>query len=150
MQHTNVIPFRVPLTSDRQYDENQQYCTSIEQTNDTLDQFESLEYRLSLVQYTPLSQEYLDQYIDLGLELAQQAGERNLLALQESWLKRIYTQLKNAAFRMESHQRWRQLCLDYLYQPFFALQHFYQSHPNGKNSTRLLLNDLSRTSQYVI
>lgn len=94
--------------------------------------------------------EWLDEYIDLGLELAENAGQRKLQPLQESWLKRIYKTLRDTAFNLSCHENWRQQCLDFLYQPFFALQHFYRDQPNSKLKVRLLFKDLSMITRYVV
>lgn len=94
--------------------------------------------------------EWIDEYIDVGLELAGHAGRRNLKPLQESWLKRIYKTLRDTAFNLQCHENWRQQCLDFLYQPFFALQHFYREQPNGRAKVRLLSEDLSLISRYVV
>lgn len=97
-----------------------------------------------------LHPEWLDEYIDLGLELAEYAGRRNLLPLQESWLKRIYNTLRDTAFNLDCHENWRQQCLDFLYQPFFALQHFYRVQPNGRQRIRTLFRDLTMITRYVV
>lgn len=97
-----------------------------------------------------LHPEWLDEYIDLGLELAEYAGQRNLLPLQESWLKRMYNTLRDTAFNLDCHENWRQQCLDFLYQPFFALQHFYRVQPNGRQRIRALFRDLTMITRYIV
>lgn len=116
----------------------------------TIDRLEQLEQHIHQHQSDVLHPEWLNEYIDLGLELAEQAGQRDLLPLQESWLKRIYKTLRDAAFNLQCHESWRQQCLDFLYQPFFALQHFYRAQPDGRQRVRLLFKDLSMISRYVV
>lgn len=97
-----------------------------------------------------LHPEWLDEYLDIGLELAEHAGDKSLWALQESWLKRIYRHLHHCASNLEQPQAWRQLCLDYVYQPFFALQHFYRNRPHCEPRTRQLLNEMTHLSHHRI
>jgi hypothetical protein len=80
-------------------------------------------------------EQWLNDYLDLGLEEAAHAGNRGLKPLQESWLIRLYATLRSAAVSPAAPQSWRQLCFDYLYQPFFALQDMYQQSP--VNRTKL-------------
>ncbi|UTW47881.1 hypothetical protein [Bacterioplanoides sp. SCSIO 12839] len=111
---------------------------------------EQLEGRIQQYSDTIQHPEWLNEYIDLGLDLAEHAGSRNLRPLQESWLKRIYKTLRDTAFNLDCHENWRQQCLDFLYQPFFALQHFYREQPNGRQKVRLLFKDLSMITRYVV
>ncbi|KZZ42665.1 MAG: hypothetical protein MK185_12040 [Saccharospirillaceae bacterium] len=111
---------------------------------------EVLESRIQRYGGDILHPEWIDEYIDLGLELAEHAGQRNFQPLQESWLKRIYRTLRDTAFNLDCHENWRQQCLDFLYQPSFALQHFYREQPNGKLKIRLLFKDLSMITRYVV
>lgn len=80
-------------------------------------------------------EQWLNDYLDLGLEEAANAGNKGLKPLQESWLIRLYATLRSAAVCPAAPQSWRQLCFDYLYQPFFALQDMYQQSP--VNRTKL-------------
>ncbi len=73
--------------------------------------------------------DWLNEYLDLGLELASQAGERCLQALQTSWIRRIYHTLLLASLNTHASGQWRSLCSDYLYQPYFVLQQIYKSSP---------------------
>lgn len=73
--------------------------------------------------------EWLNEYLDLGLNLACHAGERCLNALQTSWIRRLYHTLREAALNTRASSHWRALCLDYLYQPYFVLQQLYKTNP---------------------
>ncbi|MFC3680321.1 hypothetical protein [Bacterioplanoides pacificum] len=116
----------------------------------TIRRLETLEQRIKRYQGNVLHPEWLNEYIDLGLELAQDASQRHLQPLQESWLKRIYNTLRDTAFNLDCQECWRQQCLEFLYQPFFALQHFYREHPAGRQKIRLLFKDLNMISRYVV
>lgn len=94
--------------------------------------------------------EWLNDYLDMGLELAQEAGERNLTRLQESWLRRIYNTLRDTGVNVSCNEVWRHQCLEYLYQPFFALQHLYRAQPGGGSRIKTLSRDYSFISRYVI
>lgn len=115
-----------------------------------IQRLERLEARIQRYSGDVQHPEWIDEYIDLGLELAEYAGSREFIPLQESWLKRIYKTLRDTAFNLECHENWRQQCLDFLYQPFFALQHFYRDQPNGKTKVRLLFKELSVMTRYVV
>lgn len=93
---------------------------------------------------------WLDEYLDLGLELAASAGSHNLPALQESWLRRIYTHLRNTAICDRCDEQERQHCLNCLYQPYFALRHLYQNSPDGQLLLRRLSQDLAVVSRYLL
>lgn len=93
--------------------------------------------------------EWLNEYIDLGLDMAQQAKSANHIQLQESWLKRVYSTLFETALDLVQPDHWRNLCREYLYQPLFALQHLYRSQPNGERRVRALYHELSVTSRYL-
>ena len=93
--------------------------------------------------------EQLNEYIDLGLEMANQAGYANRTYLQESWLKRLYNTLFETALDMVQPEYWRALCLDYLYQPLFALQHLYRNHPHKEQQIKKLFHEIHITSRYL-
>jgi len=92
---------------------------------------------------------FLNEYIDLGLDMANKAGLENRIQLQESWLKRVYKTLFETTLDLVEPEYWRNLCFEYLYQPLFALKHLYRSHPQGKLRLRLMCNELSVTSRYL-
>ncbi|MCA6061225.1 MULTISPECIES: hypothetical protein [Oceanospirillaceae] len=96
-----------------------------------------------------LHPEWLNEYLDLGLELACRAGERQLQPLQESWLTRLYNTLRDATFNSQAASCWRCQCLDYLYQPFFALQHLYRSQPERRNHLSAIVHEFSLASRYL-
>lgn len=94
--------------------------------------------------------QWLNEYLDIGLELAAAAGERSLPALQESWLRRVYTHLRNTAICDHCNDGQRQRCLECLYQPYFALRHLYEKTDNGESHLRRLSQDLSTVSRYLL
>ncbi|MFY9180313.1 MAG: hypothetical protein WAO12_11135 [Venatoribacter sp.] len=67
----------------------------------------------------------LEEYLDLGLE----ATSSQPATWQEGWLQRIFNTLSLAVKNPSSSSSWRKQCLDYLYQPFFALAHIYKQQP---------------------
>lgn len=93
---------------------------------------------------------WLNEYLDLGLELAAAAGKRQLPALQESWLRRIYTHIRNTAICDQCNDGQRQRCLECLYQPYFALRHLYSGSLDGQMHLRRLSQDLSTVSRYLL
>ena len=128
-------------------------CSSAEISH--LQRFQQLEsdirhyQQLSHGQNLNIKTEWLNEYIDLGLNMAQQAESANRTQLQESWLKRVYNTLFETALDLVQPDQWRNLCRDYLYQPLFALQHLYRSQPNGDRRIRALYHELSVTSRYL-
>lgn len=96
-----------------------------------------------------LHPEWLNEYLDLGLELACRAGERHLQPLQESWLTRLYNTLRDAAFNTAASNHWRRQCLDYLYQPFFALQHLYRAKPERRTHLGLIMHEFTLANRYL-
>jgi len=91
----------------------------------------------------------LNEYIDLGLDMASKAGLANHAQLQESWLKRVYKTLSETTLDLVEPKHWRDMCQEYLYQPLFALKHLYRNHPQGKHRVRDLYRELSVTSRYL-
>lgn len=91
----------------------------------------------------------LNEYIDLGLDMATKAGLANRILLQESWLKRVYKTLFETTLDLVEPEYWRNLCNEYLYQPLFALKHLYRNHPQGKVRLKIMCNELSVTSRYL-
>lgn len=94
--------------------------------------------------------EYLNEYLNLGLELASQAEHKNLPALKESWLRRMHGQLKSVAFCDQCSKPCRQQCLQCMYQTFFALKYHYESLPDGELHLRRLNNDMSAMTRYLM
>jgi len=86
---------------------------------------------------------WLNDYLDLGLELACRAGERRLLKLQTSWLRRIYRTFTAAALNTDAPAYWRAVCSDYLYQPYFALLHLYRKNPADQQQLKCLMQEFS-------
>jgi len=70
---------------------------------------ELLEHRIRNEQDSTRLAISIDSYLDMGLELAANAAVNQLLSLQESWLRRMYNLLRDAAFLNHSHQQNRQL-----------------------------------------
>ena len=91
--------------------------------------------------------DWLNEYLDLGLEMACVASERQLQPLQESWLNRLYNTLRDAAVNPAAGSHWRHLCLDYLYQPFFVLSHLYRQQPGRSFRLRSLLHEFAMLSR---
>ncbi len=100
-------------------------------------------------QQVSIQEAHLNEYIDLGLDMATKAGVANRTQLQESWLKRVYKTLFETTLDLVEPEYWRELCCDYLYQPLFALKHLYRNHPQGKLRIRALYHELSVTSRYL-
>jgi hypothetical protein len=96
------------------------------------------------------TQEYLNEYLNLGLELASQAEHKNLPALKESWLRRMHGQLRSVAFCDQCSKPCRQQCLQCLYQTFFALKHHYESVPDGELHLKRLNSDMSTMTRYLM
>lgn len=118
-----------------------------------LDRFHQLE---STIRHCPCEMQRkstqeanLNEYIDLGLDMASKAGLANRTQLQESWLKRVYKTLFETTLDLVEPEYWRDLCCEYLYQPLFALKHLYRNHPQGKYRIKNLYKELSVTSRYL-
>jgi hypothetical protein len=119
---------------------------------ETLNRFQQLENDIRhcpKLNHIEQQEAFLNEYIDLGLEMANKAGLANRIQLQESWLKRVYKTLFETTLDLVEPEYWRNLCFEYLYQPLFALKHLYRSHPQGKLRLRLMCNELSVTSRYL-
>jgi hypothetical protein len=118
-----------------------------------LDRFQQLENTIRHCscqkQQVAVQEANLNEYIDLGLDMANKAGLANRIQLQESWLKRVYKTLFETTLDLVEPEYWRNLCCEYLYQPLFALKHLYLSHPQGKYRMRAMCNELSVTSRYL-
>lgn len=108
-----------------------------------------LELQIRSHQGCELHPEWLNEYLDLGLELACRAGERHLQPLQESWLTRLYNTLRDATFNTDASNHWRRQCLDYLYQPFFALQHLYRTKPERCTHLNLIVHEFTLANRYL-
>jgi hypothetical protein len=118
-----------------------------------LDRFHQLE---STIRHCPkgmqqlaLQEAHLNEYIDLGLDMASKAGLFNHTQLQESWLKRVYKTLFETTLDLVEPEHWRELCREYLYQPLFALKYLYRNHPQGQHRVQKLYQELSVTSRYL-
>lgn len=118
-----------------------------------LDRFQQLETTIrhcpSQMHKVGTQEANLNEYIDLGLDMANKAGLANRTQLQESWLKRVYKTLFETTLDLVEPEYWRDLCHEYLYQPLFALKHLYRNHPQGKRRIRALYQELSVTSRYL-
>ena len=118
-----------------------------------LDRFQQLENTIRHCpckkQQIALQEANLNEYIDLGLDMANKAGQANRTQLQESWLKRVYKTLFETTLDLVEPEYWRELCCEYLYQPLFALKHLYRNHPQGKYRIQSLYRELSVTSRYI-
>ena len=101
------------------------------------------------IQQVALQKARLNEYIDLGLDMADKAGFANRIQLQESWLKRVYKTLFETTLDLVEPEYWRELCREYLYQPLFALKYLYRNHPQGQRRIQMLYQELSVTSRYL-
>lgn len=100
-----------------------------------------LEQQLTSNRQTRSAEPLLNEYLDLALNEALQAGSRQLWLLQESWLTRVYATIRQAALNSQSCMSWRCLCFDYLYQPFFVLQEVYRQTPSRRHKLLTLLHE---------
>ncbi|MFL0807448.1 MAG: hypothetical protein K6L60_09185 [Oceanobacter sp.] len=119
-------------------------------SQEQIQRLEQLEFSLQNSQSDVSLRRWLDEYMDIGLELADLARRKNQKVLQESWLKRVYRFLRDTAFRHNSRPIFRHYCLEYLYQPYFALRYVYQSDDNGDQKIRRLNKDLEVIARYVL
>ena len=92
----------------------------------------------------------IDAYLDAGLELALSAGQRGYTRMQESWLRRVYTTLRNAGLDSTLPHAHRERCLDTLHQAFFALRHLYLNRPGGYGSLRALTREMQLIGRYIL
>ncbi|WP_028293237.1 hypothetical protein [Oceanobacter kriegii] len=110
---------------------------------------ELLEHRIRSEQNETRLAMWIDSYLDMGLELASHAALNKLPCLQESWLRRMYNLLRDAAFLNHSRAVNRTLCLENLYQPYFALRHLYSAQPDRRACLKNLSRDMAVTAQYL-
>src|SRR5690606_16017475 len=68
-------------------------------------QLEQLEQQIRSHKGLELHADWLNEYLDLGLEMACTAGQRQLTALQESWLTRLYNTLRDEIGRASCRER---------------------------------------------
>ncbi|MBM97172.1 MAG: hypothetical protein CMI09_15145 [Oceanospirillaceae bacterium] len=118
--------------------------------SDQIERLEQLEHSLRNSLSDACLRRWLEEYIDIGLELADTARTKHQHVLQESWLKRLFSFLRDTAFRQDCRPLCRHLCLEYLYQPYFALRHVYQSDSNGEQKMRRINKDLEVIARYVL
>ena len=118
--------------------------------HDTISRFETLDATIRQYRGSQQRCDLLNDYLDTGLELATDAGFKGLTRLQESWLRRVYTTLRDAGLNSECGELWRQSCLESLYQPFFALSHLYRNRPDGRYALRYLSREMQVISGYLL
>lgn len=106
-----------------------------------LQRLNELECLLCQAQGGQCSPLWLEEYLDLGLEMA---GNKTA-PWQEGWLQRLFKTLLKAAHNPSANPLWQQACADYLYLPFFALCQLYR----GQASKNCQLCDLLRHYQAV-
>lgn len=92
---------------------------------------------------------WLDEYIALGLEYAEDAKIHNNPQQQENWLKRLYLTLAKATQSLSLPHSWRLQCEDYLYQPLFALKHLHKNQPQGDQAISRLYRELSVNGKHL-
>ncbi|MBE0482206.1 MAG: hypothetical protein IBX52_01785 [Bacterioplanes sp.] len=114
-----------------------------------LSQLERLEQQL-LQANDQAQTQWIEDYLDLGLELANAARQHHRFLLHTSWLKRLYRTLRDSASLPQVSQAWRQRCVDALYQPLFALQHHYQQQDDGALRLRQIRQELAVISRYWV
>lgn len=115
-----------------------------------LSRFEALENLIRDYNGDAPCNDLINDYVDHGIELAADAGKKGFTRLQESWLRRIYTTLRDTGLNTSSSETWRLACLESLYQPFFALMHIYKERPNGRYSLRAMNHEMQIISHYII
>lgn len=108
---------------------------------------EQLELKIRDHQGPDLHADWLNEYLDLGLELASASQDIRLKQLQEGWLRRVYNTLRDAALNPKASGSWRHQCLDYLYQPFFVLSQIYRQEPSRLYRLRTLKNEFATVSR---
>ena len=79
--------------------------------------------------------QWLEEYLDLGLDLASKVPE----SWQEGWLQRLFNTLSRAIASPLASGTWRGQCIDYLYQPFFVLSQMYRAKPQKSCQLCLLM-----------
>lgn len=84
-----------------------------------------LETQICSYQGCACQAQWLEEYLDLGLAIADGTPE----TWQAGWLQRLFNTLSRAIKNPVSSQAWRQQCIDYLYLPFFALSQIYTQQP---------------------
>lgn len=130
------------LMSSKQYDRFQQLENAITCYSDDLQKLATQEAQLN-------------EYIDIGLEMAKQAGSLNLHETQVHWLKRIYTTLLKTTMDALTPKPWREMCKEYLYQPLFALKYLRLNHQQPaslsqeKQRLQTLYKELSVSNRYL-
>jgi len=115
-----------------------------------IDRFESLDRMIRSYHGNQHRSDLINHYIDTGLDLATDAGEQGLTRLQESWLRRMYSTLRDAGINPLLPEHWRQACLESLYQPFFALQHLYKKRFDGAYALRYLSREMQVIAGYLL
>ena len=126
---------------------------AIHQTQDPIARLQWLEQAINALvpknQQQPLCecQSLVDEYLDLGLEMAHDAGQKQRHQLQESWLKRVYKTLFKASLNRLLPDTWRSQCLESLYQPLFALHYLYLDQGQGEQKLRALHHELNVTTR---
>lgn len=123
-----------------------------EPTPDPRQRFEALEQSIRDYRGEQPQVRWLEQYLDAGLELACNAGQKQLWALQESWLHRVYRTLRDTGLNLNASNAWRRACLEALYQPFFALRHLPRGQQDPRCGQRLhvILRDFAVISRHLV
>jgi hypothetical protein len=116
----------------------------------TLSNFEALEKLIREYTGSAPRGDLINDYVDRGIELAADAGVKGFTRLQESWLRRIYTTLRDTGLNSSRSEAWRSICLESLYQPFFALMHIYRERPHGRYCLRSMNREMQIISHYII
>ena len=98
------------------------------QNTEALHRLNELELQICSYQGCACQARLLEEYLDIGLEYAGSSPK----AWQANFMQRLFNTLVKAIQNPGASKRWRNQCLDYLYQPFFVLLHLYQQAPLKK------------------
>lgn len=90
-----------------------------------LHRLSELELQICTYQGCACQATWLEEYLDLGLNIASNKPE----PWQEGWMQRLFNTICRAVNNPAASMAWRNQCVDYLYQPFFVLVQMYRQHP---------------------
>lgn len=134
-RHRITTPDPTPVL-DKAVPHQPSYYLMRSQRQQTIQNLESMETD-SRHHNFQITTQWLDRYLDLGLQLALQMTAPGLNALKESWLQRLYRTLRALSIRTDSSNDQRQQAFARLYQVFFALKH--STLPSSRKALSLAL-----------
>ena len=91
----------------------------------------------------------LNEYLALGLALADESGNKSRPAQKENWLRRVHSQLKGIAFCDQCCAGCRQQCFSGLQQTFTALKQHYEESQDGRLHLARLSKEMANISEYL-